>query len=102
MSGGLFTVSQQIKEREDKNPDQIEKVPEEAANFDAVGKMFGIALVNFFADWQPHVNENENAAEHVQSVQSGDGEIAREIRAVRGQENRRALDILFLDVNDLV
>src|ERR1700739_2144509 len=73
---------EQIKKRKDKNPDKIDKVPKQPGNLDAVGEMLGIALVDFFADRQPHVEENQNTTEHVRSVQSGDRKITREICAV--------------------
>src|SRR6266481_6130378 len=73
---------EQIKEREDENPDKIDKVPEQSADLDSIGQMFRIALVKFFADRQPHVNENQDAGEHVRSMQAGNGKITREIRAV--------------------
>src|ERR1700720_296219 len=73
---------EQIEKREDKNPDKIDKVPEQSADFDAVGQMLRIALIKFFADWQPHVNKNEDASEHVRPVQSGDDEVTGKIRAV--------------------
>src|ERR1700730_8829497 len=73
---------EQIKEREDKNPDQIDKVPEKAADFDAIGEVLRISLVNLFTDRQPHVEKNQNATEHVRSMKSGDREVAGEIRTV--------------------
>src|SRR6266699_872788 len=73
---------EQIEKREDKNPDKIDKVPEQSADFDAISQVLWIALIKLFADWQPHINENEDAGEHVGPVQSGDGEITGEIRAV--------------------
>ena len=59
----------QIKKRKHKNPDQIDKVPEKPADLDAIGQVLGILLVKPFAHRQPHVNENQYAAEHVQTVQ---------------------------------
>src|SRR2546429_1017273 len=38
----------------------------------------------------------------MQSMQTGNGEIAGEIRAVRRQKHRRALDVFLLDRCDLV
>src|SRR6266480_1467126 len=78
----IVHASEQIEKREDKNPDQIDKVPEKSGNLDAIGQMLGIALVKVFADRQPHVNENEHAGEDVRSMQSSNGEVTREISAV--------------------
>ncbi len=64
--------------------------------------MFGIALINFLADRQPHVEKNENAAEHVRAVKSGDREIAGEIGAVPRTERIDSLHIFLLDLCHLV
>src|SRR5216117_173312 len=96
------SVLEQVKKREHKNPDQIDKVPEKPAHFDAISKVFWIALVKPLADRQPHVNEHEDAAEHVHAVQACNGEITREIRVVRRQKHRRALDVFPLDRCDIV
>src|SRR5437870_5673913 len=64
--------------------------------------MFGITLVKPFTDWQPHVNENEDATEHVHSVQTGDREIAGKICAVRWQRHGRALHVFLFDLRDFV
>ena len=77
-------------------------MPEEAANLDAIGKVLGIALVKSFADWQPHVNENEHAGENVSSMQAGDCEIAREIRAVPRAERIDPLNVLPVYLCNLV
>jgi len=49
--GRIVHDLEQVKEREHKNPDQIDKVPEQAAHLDAISQMFRIALVEFFAHW---------------------------------------------------
>ena len=77
-------------------------MPEKAADLDAIRQVFRVALVKPFADWQPHVNEHQHAAQHVQSVQTSDREITGEICAVRRQKHRRPLDVFFLDRRDLV
>src|SRR5437763_17081402 len=68
ISGGLFIGSEQIKQREHKNPDQVDKVPEKAAHLDAIRQMFRVALIDFFADRQPHINKHDHSAQHVQAV----------------------------------
>src|SRR5216684_949531 len=72
---------EQIEKRKHKNPDQIDKVPEEAADLDPIGQSLVIILVKPFSDWEPHVNENEHTAGHVGAVQSSNGKVAREIGA---------------------
>src|SRR2546421_9004319 len=98
----IVHASQQIKKREDKNPDKIDKVPEEPGDFDAIGEVLRISLINFFADRQPHVEKNKNAAEHVRTVQSGDGEVAGEIRAVPWTEWIDAFDVVLLTLRDFI
>src|SRR6266508_1341521 len=98
----IVHVLEQIEQREHKYPDQIYKVPEQATYLDAISQMLRVALVKFFADRQPHVYEHEHAAEHVHSVQTSDREIAGEIRAVRRQKHRRALDVFLLERRDFI
>src|SRR5947199_2344767 len=98
----IVHVLEQIEQREHKYPDQIDKVPEQAAYLDAISQMLWVALVKFFANRQPHVNEHQHTAEHVHAVQASDGEIAGEIRAVRRQKHRRSLDVFLLDRRDFV
>src|SRR5437762_4000628 len=93
--------SEQIEKREDKNPDQIDKVPEKSGHFDAIGKMLGIALINFFADRKPHVKKHQDAAEHVRAVQSSDREITREVGAVPRTEAVDPLNVFLLDLSDM-
>src|ERR1051325_4600543 len=88
---------QKIKKWKHKNPEQIDKVPEESAYFDTIRQMLRVALIQLFADRQPHVNEHQHAAEHVETVQPSDGKIAGKIRAVPWFEHRRVLHILFFD-----
>src|SRR4051812_20922754 len=57
--GRVIHNSEQIKERKHKNPDEIDKVPEQAGHLHAIGQMLGIALIDFFAYRQPHVDENQ-------------------------------------------
>ena len=94
--------SEEIKKWEHKYPNQIDKVPEKAAHFDAIRQVFRVALVKPFADRQPHVNEHEHAAQHVHAVQTSDREITREIRAVRWQKHCRPLDVFLLNRCDFV
>src|SRR6266550_4140757 len=93
---------EQIKKREDENPDQIDKVPEKAGYLDAVCQVFRVALIKFFADRQPHVNKDEHSAEHVHPMQTGDGEITGKICAVRWQKHGSASHVVFLDGREFV
>src|SRR6188472_1146742 len=94
---GINGYSEEIKKREYEYPDQIDKVPEKARYLDAIGKMFRVALVKLFTNWQPHVDEDKHACQYVKSVQPGDREIAREICIVRRQKHRCALDVFLFD-----
>ena len=57
-------------------------MPKKARYFDAISQMFWVALVKPFADRQPHVNEDEHAAEHMHAMQTSDREIAGKVRAM--------------------
>jgi hypothetical protein len=61
-------ASQQVKKWKHKNPDQIDKVPEKTADLDPIRQMFGIALVKALAHRQPHVDEHQHAAQHMQTM----------------------------------
>src|SRR5436305_15128804 len=73
---------EQVKKREDKCPNKIDKVPEKSADLDAVGEMCGIALINCLTHGEPHVEKSQSSAEHVQAMQSRNREVAREIGVV--------------------
>jgi hypothetical protein len=60
--------SKQVEKRKHKNPDEIDKVPEKSADFDAIGQVFWVALVKPFAHRQPHINEHQHTTKHVQAV----------------------------------
>src|SRR5947207_4672877 len=100
--GRIVHALEQVKKREYKNPDQIDKMPEQAAHLDAISQMLRIALVKFFAHRKPHVNEHDHAAQHVQSMETCDGKITGEIRAVRRQKHGRALDVCLLDRRNFI
>src|SRR5437899_8629382 len=93
---------EKIKKWEDENPDKIDKVPEESADLDPISQMLRIALVKFFTDRQPHVNENQDAGEHMRPMQSGNGEVTCEICAVPRAERINALNVFLLDLRDVV
>src|ERR1700730_5859533 len=93
---------EQIEKRKDENPDKIDKVEEQTGNLYAIGEVFGIPLVNLFADRQPHVKKNEDTAEHVRAMQSGNSKIAREISAVPRPERIDAIHIFLLDLDQVI
>src|SRR5207302_4614179 len=99
--GGLF-MSEQIEKRKNENPDQIDKVPEQSRNFHAIGQVFRIPLIKSLANGKPHVNEDQHASEHVETVQSGNGEVTREIGVVPRSERVHPLDIVLFNRTDLI
>src|SRR6185503_218092 len=88
---------QEVKHREQENPDKINEVPEQAGNFDAVRVALRIGLPKPGAG-SPEVRDDKPASQHVQAVQRGEGEIDREIGAVRRHEGREALDVGWLEL----
>src|SRR5207248_1332593 len=100
--GRIVHSLKEVKQREYKNPDQIDKMPEQAAYLDAISQMLRIALVKFFAYRQPHVNEHDHAAQHMQSMETCNSKITGEIGAVGGQKHRRPLDVCLLDCRDFI
>ena len=73
-SGGL----QQIQNREQEDPNQVDEVPEQSGNFDAVGVTFGLGLPHLCAR-TPNVKDHQRAADDVQRVQAGEREVNREV-----------------------
>ena len=64
--------------------------------------MLGVAFVKLRPHGQPEIREDNHPTEDVQSVESGDGEIAGEVRTVLGQKHVGVLDIFLLDIRDLL
>ncbi len=52
---GFVHALEQVKERKDEDPDQIDKVPEKTGHLNPVGQVFGIAFVEIRADRQPEI-----------------------------------------------
>src|SRR5262245_36514959 len=90
--------SQEVENGKEEDPDQVNEVTEQARNFDAVGVTLRILLPEFGAG-APKIGDDNSAAQHVQAVQRGQGEINREVSAVSRHEGRKALDIGRLDVH---
>src|SRR5204862_5990168 len=63
-----YSWLQQVEQRKHKNPDEIDKVPEKSADFDTIGQVLGVALVEPLAYRQPHINEHQHATKHVQTM----------------------------------
>lgn len=62
---GMFEVGlQEIKKWEQEDPDKIHKVPEEAANFDAVGHVFWV-LTEATSINEQEVGQNQRASDDV-------------------------------------
>src|SRR5262245_62012259 len=72
---------QQVENREEEDPDQIDEVPEEARVLDPVGEVLGIGLPELGAR-SPEVGVHSHAADHVQTVQAGEREVDRQERAL--------------------
>src|SRR5947207_4346235 len=83
---------EEVEDRENKDPNKVDEVPEKATNLDAIGHMFGILTVEPFAV-DEEVQEHQGPGEHVQTMESGDGEIDGEIRTVFGNEGAPGTDI---------
>src|SRR5262245_43681588 len=76
---------QQIEDREEEDPDQVEEVPEEARVLDAVREVLGIGLPEL-RPGSPEVSIHRHAADHVQAVQSGEREVDRQEGALARQQ----------------
>src|SRR5437660_3910387 len=77
-------------------------MPKKAGYLNTIGKMFRVALVKLFADRQPHVNEDEHAAEHMHAMQTSNREVTGKVRAMLRQEHGSVLDIRLFDLGNLV
>src|SRR5450755_4041520 len=73
---------EEIEKREHEDPDQIDKMPEKAGDFDAVGEVFRVLLIEPGTHRQHEVDEDENARQHMQAVQAGNEEVDLEVRVM--------------------
>src|SRR5215813_6973175 len=73
----MRSLLQQIERREEEDPDEIDEVPVEADDLDAVGEAARLVVVHLPAPDQ-EVCETDHAAEDVQAVQAGHREVDRE------------------------
>src|ERR1017187_1708562 len=67
---------QKIECWKQENPHEIDEVPVQAGNFDAIGEAFGVSLPHLAAG-SPEVGVDDHAADDVQPVQTGHGEVDR-------------------------
>src|ERR1043166_7219470 len=82
----VIVSSQQIERREEEDPDEVDEVPIEANDLDAVGEALRLALPHLRAEGQK-VGEDDHSAENVQAVQAGH-------REVDGEEVVRLREVL--------
>ena len=99
--GRVIHRLEQVKERKNENPNQINKVPEQPRHLNSIREMLRILAIQFRPDRQPEINEDDHPAQDVQAVQPGDRKVSREIGAVRRQKHRRAVHIGLVDARDL-
>ena len=92
----LLIELQQIQNREKKDPDEIDEVPEKTGDLDAVGETFRFRAPHLCA-CPPQERDHERSAENVQGVQGGEGKVNAKVSAVRGHKGGQALD--FRDGN---
>ena len=87
---------QEVKQGEEEDPDKIDEVPEQAADFDAVGQMFGVLLEALVVKAE-EVGKNQGADDHVSTVKTGerevDGVVRVQLRCEVGEEG----DVLLLE-----
>jgi hypothetical protein len=91
MSGFVHSL-EQVKDWEEENPDQIDKVPEKAGDLDAIDVTLWIPAPKARA-WPPDVKDNNGATENVQAVQRSQGEINSKVSAVPRHESGEPSDI---------
>src|SRR5205085_7889924 len=68
---------QQIKSREEEDPDQIDEVPVQPDDLDPVRESLTVGVPHLRAGGQK-IREHDHAAEHVQTVQTGHREVQAE------------------------
>jgi len=92
----MLRRSHQIEDGEGKDPDEVDEVPEEAADFDAIGEVLGV-FAHHFAVEDKEVEQDERSGDDVQAMQAREGEVdgvvGVQLRRVIGEEG----DVLGLD-----
>jgi hypothetical protein len=64
----------QIEDGENEDPDEVDEVPEETSDFDAIGEPFGVGIKHFATE-EEIISEDQGTADDVETVETGDGEI---------------------------
>src|ERR1044071_4914588 len=85
----VIVSSQQIERREEKDPDEVDEVPVQADDLDAVREALRLGLPHLRAEGQK-VGEDDHPAENVQAVQAGH-------REVDGEEVVRLREVMVLE-----
>src|SRR5437868_1032672 len=70
----VIVSSQQVESWEEEDPHQVDEVPVEADDLDAIREARRLGFPHLRAEGQ-EVGEDDHAAEDVQSVQAGHGEV---------------------------
>src|SRR2546425_2507415 len=77
-------TSEEVERREEEDPDQVDEVPVEARVLDPVGEMLGIGLPHPAAPGEQE-GVDDDPADDVQTVQSGEQKVNGEEVVVRGE-----------------
>jgi hypothetical protein len=85
---------EEIKHREKEDPDQVDEVPEQAGDLDAVDITFRVRLPHLGI--APDIKDDDGPGQDVQAVQGSEGEIERKIGAVSRDKGGKALDVVVL------
>src|SRR5688572_13145568 len=92
---------QQIENREQKDPDQIDEVPEQAGDFDAVGVLLWRLLPPATAG-EEEIRHDDRATNDVRGMQAGEREVNREVGAALRRVGGEIHEVARLDGELLV
>ncbi len=88
----------QVEDREEEDPDQVDEVPEEAADFNTVGKPLRVRVIHLTSE-EHVVTEDKDTADHVQSVETRDGEVDRIVSVPTRCEGGGEANLIARDLN---
>src|SRR5665213_2404935 len=92
----LLMSADQVEQREQVDPDDVDKVPVEAEVLNECDVTGGVSPGSCSED---HVSEDTDTDDHVQCVHSGHGEIEEEVKlGVTGHIQRQRLVVILRDV----
>src|SRR6185295_19301852 len=77
----LIVSLQEIEDREEENPDQINEVPEQTGNLNAIGVPFRVGFPQA-GQRTPNRKNHNSATQNVERVQPGQRKINRQVGAV--------------------